>query len=409
MIFYYFCADMNSPGTDKWLNDHKNLDFADMWLKAGDNTARRNAAIQFHARKKAAKKIPELLLNKDFSFPSLLSAEQCTSELLAKYHASLIEKAAKVVDFTAGLGIDSIYLSKIADSVTSIDILPESCECLKSNTLALNIGNITVINDDSMRWLRQYEGVKFDVGFIDPFRRDATGGKVITLTDSQPNVVEHLDVILGKCSILIIKASPMLDISLAVKSLKGHAYRVIALGTKKECKELLFLCNNENHDHVEIDAVTLAAPGVTIGALSSLDCAAEQNELQETEVTEGMFLYEPYPAVFKSKLFSQLSQAYNVNQLSPGTHLFVADCPALPDIPAKAYKIINIIPFCSSNLKKVRKQWPKVNIATRNFPLTAPQLEKKLGVTPGGDYKIFGATISDRRRVLIVTSQTCEP
>ncbi|WP_304589755.1 hypothetical protein [uncultured Duncaniella sp.] len=44
-----------------------------------------------------------------------------------------------------------------------------------------------------------------------------------------------------------------------------------------------------------------------------------------------------------------------------------------------------------------------MNVATRNFPLSAPQLAAKLKIKEGGDRMIFGTTVPDGSRLLIVT------
>lgn len=42
-------------------------------------------------------------------------------------------------------------------------------------------------------------------------------------------------------------------------------------------------------------------------------------------------------------------------------------------------------------------------MVARNFPLTAPELAKKLKVQEGGDTMVFGATVYDGSRVLVIT------
>ena len=47
----------------------------------------------------------------------------------------------------------------------------------------------------------------------------------------------------------------------------------------------------------------------------------------------------------------------------------------------------------------------RANIAVRNFPLTAPQLRKKLKLADGGDAYLFGTTMQGGDHVLIRTAK----
>ncbi|MDE6765941.1 MAG: SAM-dependent methyltransferase, partial [Duncaniella sp.] len=71
--------------------------------------------------------------------------------------------------------------------------------------------------------------------------------------------------------------------------------------------------------------------------------------------------------------------------------------------PGKKMKIIEVIPFSKSAIKGFARSHPSVNVAVRNFPLTAPELARKLKVREGGDLMVHGATLADGSRVLILT------
>ena len=50
-------------------------------------------------------------------------------------------------------------------------------------------------------------------------------------------------------------------------------------------------------------------------------------------------------------------------------------------------------------------QYPQINVATRNFMMSADDLRLKLKVKDGGDKRVFGCTILEGSRHLIVTSK----
>ncbi len=78
------------------------------------------------------------------------------------------------------------------------------------------------------------KGEHFGVIFIDPARRASDGSRVFALADCEPNIIEMLPKLKRVCELLIVKMSPMLDISHTVSEL--NPFSVIALGTPTECK-----------------------------------------------------------------------------------------------------------------------------------------------------------------------------
>ncbi|MDE6685436.1 MAG: SAM-dependent methyltransferase, partial [Duncaniella sp.] len=85
-------------------------------------------------------------------------------------------------------------------------------------------------------------------------------------------------------------------------------------------------------------------------------------------------------------------------------HLYVSD-ELCPEFPGWNYSITDVIPFNKSGIKSVREKYPKINVATRNFPLTAPELVKKLKVIEGGDHMLFGAILNDGSKAMIITGR----
>ena len=49
-------------------------------------------------------------------------------------------------------------------------------------------------------------------------------------------------------------------------------------------------------------------------------------------------------------------------------------------------------------------KYPQINVATRNFIMSAEDLRRKLKVKDGGDKRVFGCTVSNGSRQLIVVS-----
>lgn len=396
--------------TLRWLERFKGRDYAAMLLAAGADEELRWAALQAECRRKAAAKLPALVANADVIFPTLLSVEQCTSEALAAYHAALVPRGSRVLDMTSGLGVDAMTIARTSGCrVTAIDINPEVSAALAHNARAMGADGVEALCADSVEWLRGFEG-EYDVIFIDPARRSDWGGRIFNLSDCRPDVVALLPDMLRVAPEVIIKASPMFDVTRAVSELAGHALAVRLLGTQGECKELLITCRREMPAAVAMEAVTIAGGEVSTFAWTEGEGAVTLCP----EVAAGMMLYEPWPAVMKSGAYGALCARFGVSQPNDNTHLFLS-ADAAAGFPGQAYEIIETCSCSKPDLKRLAARYGRANVAVRNFTMSAPELEKKLKMKSGGSVKIFGlrAGAGTGRPLLAVaspvTSQTCEP
>ena len=96
-----------------------------------------------------------------------------------------------------------------------------------------------------------------------------------------------------------------------------------------------------------------------------------------------------------------LADAYGIAQIDNNTHIFVSD-KYIADFPGRVFAIDEIIPYKERELKGFGKSYPHINVATRNFPLTAEQLRKKLRCNDGGNQYLFGVGLNDRSCFLII-------
>lgn len=355
------------------------------------------AITQIECRQKYAKKFAETLSATPlFLFPSTLAAEQATSDQLAAYHASLIN-GGKVVDLTAGLGIDALHLCSKCAELLAIERDKNREEALVYNSH--NAANISVMLADCRDFLKEYTGPAFDYAFIDPARRDMEGGRVYALADCQPNVVEMLQSLKSTCKKLIVKASPMLDITQCCKEIPGVT-DVIALGTTTECKELVLisdLCDTLTEPR-RIHAVTLSP-----SRHSDFVFLAEEEAAATCEIgipKEGDYLYEPYPAVMKAGPFSLLAQRYGLKKLHSITHLYVSDIH-IADFPGSVMKIKEVLTYESKHLKRIKNKYPVISVTTRNFDKSADELRKKLGVKDGLPLRLFAVTAKNGKLMII--------
>lgn len=358
------------------------------------------AITQIECRKKYAKKLSQTLARyPEFLFPSALAGEQCTSDLLARYHATLVNTGDKVVDLTAGLGIDAWHISNRAGQVTAIELDPLKAECLKDN-----YGQITAVHDDCRDYILRSADGAFDIAFIDPARRAVDGGRVFALSDCQPDVLEMMPQLKRVTKKLIIKASPMLDITNMLRSLP-YAANAISLGTPTECKELVavvdFTAEKKEIEDAQIEAVTILNES-RISQMLFTKREESSARAQIAEASAGKYLLVCYPAVMKAAAYNLLSERFGIGKISANTQLYVAD--AVPEgFPGEAFKIEEIVPYESKYIKRLKSRYPKIMVSVRNFDISADALRAKLGVKDGGDKRLFAYTDSLGRKFMAIT------
>ena len=185
------------------------------------------------ARRKLRSKVPEWVALPQLRYPLRLSAEQCSSTETARYKASVAANgsAARIADLTGGLGVDSWAFSQVFDEVLYNEMRPELSDAARYNFAQLGVENIIVRN----RELRPggladvLDGFEPDIIFLDPARRASDGRKVFRLEDCQPDVLQLLPELLADCPRLLLKLSPMADITLVCRQLQNvKAVHVVA-------------------------------------------------------------------------------------------------------------------------------------------------------------------------------------
>lgn len=386
----------------EFVKTNANADTAKLRLKyhQSDGMDYALAIIQIECRKKFAKKLKQTLASHpEFLFPSVLAGEQCTSDLLANYHASLIGSGGKAVDLTAGLGIDAWHISNRASEMTAVEQDQFKAACLKSN-----FKQIIVRNEDCRDFITACENDAYDVAFIDPARRAPDGGRVFALTDCQPDILEMMPDLCRIARRLIIKASPMLDIANMLRSLP-QTTKIISLGTPTECKELVAILDFQAHgpgiENTPIEAITIFEDSAQSGiSFTRAEEASAVATIKMPEVEE--FLMLPYPAVMKAAPFNLLSTRFDIGKISPNTQLYASK--TLPEgFPGEAFKIEEIIPYESKHIKRLKARCPKIMVTTRNFDISADALRAKLGVKDGGDKRLFAFTAASGQKYMAIT------
>ncbi|MEE0990875.1 MAG: SAM-dependent methyltransferase [Paludibacteraceae bacterium] len=373
-------------------------------------------ARQTEGRKIIANKLPSWAENMSILFPAKISLEQCSSEATALYKAGLVS-GESLVDLTGGFGVDCSFLSKNFTSVDYVEQNEELCQIAEHNFAALGL-NIRVNNAESVSFLADMPSV--DCIYIDPARRDVKGKKTADLSLCSPNLLEIRDILLKKCNTLLIKLSPMFDISSALEVFP-ECKQAHVVSVKNECKELLLLVESGFCGETEIVCVELGMRNFAVSesnvqfteTLPNESKIAEGNEKPEiTSVASNLrkekgeiisysfpkaYLYEPNASIMKAGLFKTVANKYNVQKLHPSTHLYTSE-ELVPNFPGRSFEIKRVTKVQKKEIQDIEK----ANLSMRNFPGNVADLRKKLKLKDGGDVFIFASTLHDNSKALIV-------
>jgi hypothetical protein len=350
-------------------------------------------ARQTEGRKIIANKLPSWAENMSILFPVKISLEQCSSEATASYKTGLIA-GESLVDLTGGFGVDCSFLSRNFTSVDYVEQNEELCQIAEHNFAALGL-NIRVHNTESVSFLADMPSV--DCIYIDPARRDVKGKKTADLSLCSPNLLEIRDILLKKCKTLLIKLSPMFDISSALEVFP-ECKQVHVVSVKNECKELLLLVEGGFCGETEIVCVNLEEQGIVKPEITSVasNLKKEKGEIISYSFPKA-YLYEPNASIMKAGLFKTVANKYNVQKLHPSTHLYTSE-EFVPGFPGRSFEIKRVTKVQKKEIQDIEK----ANLSTRNFPGNVADLRKKLKLKDGGDTYIFACTLNDNSKVLII-------
>ncbi|WP_396217397.1 class I SAM-dependent methyltransferase [Flavobacterium sp.] len=347
---------------------------------------------QIVSKNKSQHKLPTWFNTDNIYYPPSLSIEQTSSEITAKYKSELIS-GTSLIDLTGGFGVDDYYFSKKFERVIHCERNVALSEIVQHNYGVLNVNNITCLAQNSTDVLMQSDRT-FDWIYIDPSRRSDVKGKVFLLKDCLPNVPENLKLYFSKSNSILIKTAPILDITAGCMELENiKAIHIVAI--ENEVKEILWLLEKGYNDEIELNAVNIQK--------EKTDCTTFilGNHTPARFSLPQEFLYEPNAPLLKSGGVDYLCDALHISKLHPHSHLFTHI--ELIDFPGRRFIINEVIPFKKENLKK-HLEGKKMNITTRNFPLTVEEIRKKYKIADGGTvYAFFTTNINNEKIVLICT------
>ena len=389
----------------------------------------------------ACKKLPQWASCEGIIYPPHISMEQCSSQFTAQYKSEIAQTLltpavtvrarmsdsaesdtqetktgvrvtdspesdtlvarSSMVDLTGGFGVDFSYLARGFSQATYVERQRHLCDLAEHNMAALGLDQARIVCGDGVEYLRQMDPVDFI--YLDPARRDEHGSRTYAIEDCTPNVLELRDLLLAKSQCTLVKLSPMLDWRKAVADFDGTVREVHIVATGNECKELLLVLGQQVHEEPSAPRVFCVNDNQRI----DYDSAAYTQGLRigGKPLPEAKnYLYEPNASIMKAGCFDLVEERFGVTQVGPSSHLFVSATP-VADFPGRGFAIEAIGGMNKKDIKRLLNGTKQANIAVRNFPLTAPQLRKKLKLADGGPVYLFGTTMQGCDHVLLRTSK----
>lgn len=416
------------------------------------------ALSTLQARRKLRLKLPSWYAVPSLQYPLPLSAEQCSSEETAIYKAAILIRpegdtvsetvasrplppavgpsrsgrelspllspqgdtcpsgcgrgwpqvsatvspsGLKIADLTGGLGVDVWAFSKVAEKVLYNEMKPELVTAAEHNFRELGVDNVEIRNCVVEKGVIKdiLGGFEPDVIFLDPARRDDVGRKVFMLEDCSPNVLELLPELYEACPEIMLKLSPMADITAVCRQLSGvKEVHVVEAGG--ECKELLLLLEKGFEGQYRM---YLYANGTVTEIPDQVGYDGASRHGQPRPAISNSVLFVPGKGLMKTGAF-WWPVTFDLRQLAASTHMYVgsAKVPELEPF-GKFYEILESVPLNNKSIKEFGKKYPQADVTARNIPMTSDELRKRLGVRPSdGTVHIFGSNTSEEGRTLIV-------
>lgn len=337
---------------------------------------------QEEGRQRTADKLPTFAATEDWWYPVRLSCEQCSSELTARYKASLV-KGERMADLTAGYGVDTFFLSQAFAHADYIERDAELCRIAEHNfQVKIQNHELDIHNTTAEEFLTS-AGL-FDLIFLDPARRDSHGGKVFRLEDCTPDASALLPTLLSHLTPegrILLKLSPMLDLTQAEHALAAVAWDMHVVALKNEVKEILLLSGGTG----TITCIDLAEPNKAF-----MFTREEERDCPFSfHLSPTAFIYEPNAAILKAGAYKLIAARFGLQKLDVNTHLYGSET-FVEAFPGRVWKTTEVA------LKAIGQ----ANVVVRNYPLTPEQLKKKMRIRDGGETYIIGCRIKGKPTLL---------
>ncbi len=369
---------LTTPDIQDFIRQNLNSDLHLLLLKKSpfEDVAMHEIVQQIKGKKIAQKKFP-FLLKEGIIFPPNLNLEQASSQATAEYKAQKLS-GQSFLDLTCGFGIDAHFLSKNFEETTLIEQNPDLIAIVQHNWNLL--GRQANFVNATLEAFLNNNHQKFDLIYLDPARRDQQNKKKFLLGDLSPNLLEIIEKLQSFGDQIIVKLSPLIDISYLISAVKViNEIQIIAV--RNEVKELVLIIESSvpdaGSDDVKIRCINLESdePEFCFYFNEEKSARSEYSECQN-------YLYIPNNSLLKAGAFNTISEKFGLKKLHPNTHFYTSE-HMIENFPGRMLRVEKI------EIKDLKKG-EKYNIISKNYPLKPDEIKKKYKLNDGGNrYLIF--------------------
>ena len=376
-------SEFNTAEFHQFVQDHLEEDPALLLFKYQGKVAfdLKMAVQQIAARQKASKKLPTWSKNLNLLFPASISVEQSSSEQTASFKSEGLSGNC-LIDLTGGFGVDFFHLSQGFAKGIYCEKQPELFEIARHNLATLHPDKFEFINGDGLDFLRKTE-IQFDMIYADPARRGSGNQKLYKLQDCEPNVVDAWTLLQSKSEKILVKVSPMLDLTQAWAELPA-IQKITVVSVRNEVKELVLHWEKAREGASRIISVVDLESGMPP---FEFDPSAE-NQAESKFEEVGKYLIEPLAGILKAGAFSLFGARFGLKKLAKNSHLYTSNSFT----EGVAGRVFEVVQEISPKKQEIKTLFPsgKVNVICRNYSTGAEELKKKLGLKDGGEDFLIG-------------------
>ncbi len=376
-------SEYHSAEFRQFVQDHLNEDPALLLFKYQGKVGfdLKVAVQQIAARQKAAKKLPTWAKNLNLLFPASISVEQSSSEQTAAFKAKG-HRGKRMIDLTGGFGVDFFHLSQGFEKGVYCELQTELFQISTHNLSTLNPGKFDFVEGDGLDFLRN-SAQHFDLIYADPARRGTGNQKLYKLQDCEPNVVDAWTLLRSKSDRILLKVSPMLDLTQAWSELPD-IQKITVVSVRNEVKELLLHWDKANEGAPKMIAVVDLESG-----LPPFEFEPRAEEQAHSEFAEaGKYLIEPLAGILKAGAFNLFGERFGLKKLEKNSHLYTSEIYT-KGIPGRVFEVLQVI---SPKKQEAKTYFPmgKVNVICRNYLMGPEELKKKMEIKDGGEDFLIG-------------------
>ena len=369
---------LSNDEANRFMEEYGDADIPTLSLKfAGKTSFHLGTTLELMAiYRKAKKKAP--IISSFHLAVDKRAYEQSTSEQVAKHKATFIS-GNLLLDITAGIGIDSIFLASNFKNIVAIEQNKNLHEWACYNFKKLGITNISRIHGNALDYISTK---KVDWIYIDPDRRSHQR-RSITLEYMEPNVLEIMPLLKTVTDKIYLKLSPLFDIAEIIRNFK-NVEAIHLISEKNEMKEVGVILNWLHHTDPHIFLKDVGG-----SFMSDFPFEIYLNQKKYTDYYGyGDFIHVPLATVSKSSCYHFFTQSQKIlkHTIYP---LFFSNQSYLDGF--KTYKIIEQWGYSVKKVKEflTSNDYQKLNIILKGTSEIPIKYHKKLGTTDGGDVYLF--------------------